>query len=114
MEEVVDEEHDHFAEDVVLRGLSKSQKEVVLRYQDRKISQPKRIIDEFNYMNAQRIGNNEVAIEVPTTVLITIFLSYLRRQQRGGVAVGKTTLQDLEAYANASVFGKLINYSIRS
>jgi hypothetical protein len=65
-------------------------------------------VDEFNYLNIERIAAKEIAIEVPTTAMITSFLSYLRRQQRGGVAVGKTTLQDIEAYANASAFGKLI------
>ena len=107
MEEVFDEEHDHFPADVVMRGLSNSQKGVVLRCQDRKINQPKRIIDEFNYINSNLIHDNEEAIEVPTTAMITSFLSYLRRRHRGGIAVGRTTLQDVEAYANAANFGKL-------
>ena len=104
LEEIIDEEHNHYGEDVVLRGLSNSQKEVVLRCQDRKVSQPKWIVDEFNYLNVERIAVNEIAIEVPTTAMITSFMSYLRRQQRGGVAVGTTTLQDIEAYANASAY----------
>ena len=61
-------------------------------------------MDEFNYLNVERIAVNEIAIEVPTTAMITSFMSYLRRQQRGGVAVGTTTLQDIEAYANASAY----------
>ena len=107
-EEVDDEGHDHFAADVVMRRLSNSQKGVVLRCQDRKINQPKKILDEFNYFNSNLIHDNEEAIEVPTTAMITSFLSYLRHRHRGGIAVGSTTLQDVEAYTNAASFGELI------
>jgi hypothetical protein len=43
------------------------------------LGQPKRIIEEFNYLNIEEIGEHEEAIEVPTTAMITSLLSYLRR-----------------------------------
>lgn len=86
LEEVVDEVHDLFLE------CWKSSKDHVLCemvvyfindfFQMEFTRSSKRIMEEFNYLNIEEIGENEEAIEVPTTAIITSFLSYLRCQQK--------------------------------
>ena len=105
IEEVAEEVHDHAAEDVILRGLSPRQKEIVLQCHMRRQGMPKRVIDEFVRQAAIQLAANLPVVPTPTTDMISSFLSYHRKRERAGIAVGETTLQDLETFARDNRIG---------
>lgn len=111
IEEIANEVHDHTAADVILRGLSPRQKEIVLQCLMRKQGMPKRVIDEFVRQAAIQLAANLPVVPTPTTDMISSFTSHYRKRERGGIAVGKTSLQDLETFARENRIGKQI-YSI--
>ena len=111
IEEIANEVHDHTAADVILRGLSPRQKEIVLQCFMRKQGMPKRVIDEFVRQAAIQLAANLPVVPTPTTDMISSFISHHRKRERGGIAVGKTSLQDLETFARENRIGKQI-YSI--
>ena len=94
IEEIANEVHDHTAADVILRGLSPRQKEIVLQCLMRKQGMPKRVIDEFVRQAAIQLAANLPVVPTPTTDMISSFISHHRKRERGGIAVGKTSLQD--------------------
>lgn len=59
IEEVTDEAHDYRAMVVNLRGLSESQKEIVIQCERRRSCAPKRVIEELNRLASSAIGRNE-------------------------------------------------------
>ena len=108
IEEIANEVHDHTAADVILRGLSPRQKEIVLQCFMRKQGMPKRVIDEFVRQAAIQLAANLPVVPTPTTDMISSFISHHRKRERGGIAVGKTSLQDLETFARENRIGKQI------
>lgn len=107
MEEVRDEVHDHAAVCLKRRGMSAAQKDIVIQCECRRQSQPKWVIDEFTRLATAAIAANEIVIPTPTTDMISSFLSNRKKAARNGVAVGKTTLHDLDRYANTNRFSTL-------
>lgn len=106
MEEVVGQDHHHDGVDIALRGLSKQQKAIVLQCDSRRLGAPKRVIEEFQRLAQIQIEANAPVVPTPTTSMISSFLSYRHMMDRGGIAVGSTTLQDLEVYSEANKFGE--------
>ena len=105
VEEVRGEIHDHLAEGMNLRGLSTEQKNIVNLCERRKLGAPKRVIDEFTRLAATSLQQNKPIVPTPTSEMISSYLSNRRKIARRGVAVGMTTLQDLENYSNINKFG---------
>ena len=95
----------HAAEDVIHRGLSPRQKEIVHQCHMRRQGMPKRVIDEFVRQAAIQLAANLPVVPTPTTDMISSFLSYHRKRERAGIAVGETTLQDLETFARDNRIG---------
>lgn len=114
VEEVANEIHDHAAADVNIRGLSTQQKEIVLQCQMRRQSAPKRVIDEFDRQAAIQLAANLPVVPTPTTAMISSFLSHYRKLQRAGIPVGKTSLQDLEKFAEDHRIGNKNNQTIKT
>ena len=106
MDEVVGQDHHHDGVDIALRGLSKAQKAIVLQCDSRRLGAPKRVIEEFQRLAQIQIEANAPVVPTPTTSMISSFLSYRHMMDRGGIAVGSTTLQDLEVYSEANKFGE--------
>lgn len=100
------EEHDHLAVDLNIRGLSDAQKAVVLECLDRQQTGAKSIIREFERLARLQIAANLNVVPTPQTKMINSFLCYHRLQERGGIPVGQTSLQDLEAFADQRPFGE--------
>lgn len=99
-------EHDHTVAELNLRGLSEAQKAVVLACLDRRQSGAKAIIREFERLALLQIVSNLPVVPTPPVKMINSYLCYQRLQERGGIAVGKTSLQDLEHFANQRPFGE--------
>ena len=55
-----------------MRGMSASQKEIVMKCERRRMAQPKRVVDEFNRLATEAIASNATVIPTPTTVHSTI------------------------------------------
>lgn len=106
IEEVRGEVHDHLAEGINLRGLSTEQRDIVNLCERRKLGAPKRVIDEFTRLAATALEQNKPVVPTPTSAMISSYLSNCRKIARRGVAVGMTTIQDLENYADINKFGK--------
>ena len=51
---------------------------------------------------------NLPVVPTPTTDMISSFISHHRKRERDGIAVGKTSLQDLETFARENRIGKQI------
>lgn len=100
------EEHDHTAVDLNIRGLSDAQKAIVLSCLERQQRGAKPIISEFERLARLQIVANLPVVPTPPATMITSYLSHYRHLERGGVPVGKTSLQDLEAFANRKQFGE--------
>jgi hypothetical protein len=100
------EEHDHTAVDLNLRGLSDAQKAIVLWCLERQQTGAKSIIREFERLARLQIAANLNVVPTPPTTMINSFLCYHRLQERGGIPVGQTSLEDLEAFANQRPFGE--------
>ena len=77
----------------------------VIQCERRRMSQPTRVIDEFNRLANAAIAANESVIPTPTTDMNSSFLSSRKKTARNGVAVGKTTFQDLARFANTNILG---------
>ena len=114
IEEVRDDIHDHAAAGINMRGMSASQKEVVIRCEKRRMSQPKRVIDEFTRLATAAIASNAFVIPTPTPDMISSFLSNRKKASRNGVAVGRKTLQDLARFSNSNRFGKSIFFRFKT
>ena len=106
IEEEMGREHDHTAAEIILRGLSKSQKGIVLDCFQRRQCSPKFILSEFERLAAHQRANNGLVVPTPRLAMITSFLAYHKKQEMGGIPVGQTTLQDLENFADEKAFGK--------
>ena len=74
----------------------------------RKQGMPKRVIDEFVRQAAIQLAANLPVVPTPTTDMISSFISQHRKRERDGIAVGKTSLQDLETFARENRIGKQI------
>ena len=77
----------------------------VIQCERRRMSQPKHVIDEFNRLATAAIASNESAIPTTTTDMISSFLCNRKKAARNGVAVSKTTFQDLDRFANTNILG---------
>lgn len=110
IEEDLSEEHDHEAADVVLRGMTAAQKAVVLSCHARRQSTPKQIVEEFGRLAKIEIAANQPVVPTPSMRMIGSFTAYRRKMSRKGVAVGSTSLEDLEAYSLSKKFGKLLSH----
>ena len=75
--------------------MTKSQKDVVMLMHNRNMGAPSRVQSEFKRIAITNAANNINIIPEPSVAKISSFLSYGRKKQRGGVPVGRTTLQDL-------------------
>ena len=106
IEEVAEEDHDHDAADVVARGLTAQQKEIVLLCHKRRQGAPKSVIAEFERLARIQVASNLPVVPTPKKDMISSFLSHHRKTERGGIAVGSTTLQDLQSYAVAHMMDK--------
>jgi hypothetical protein len=114
VEEVANEIHDHAAADINIRGLSTQQKEIVLQCHMRKHSAPRRVIDEFDRQAAIQLAANLPVVPTPTTAMISSFTSHYRKLQRRGIPVGKTSLQDLEKFAQDHRIGNKNNQTVKT
>ena len=100
------EEHDHTGVELNIRGLSDAQKAIVLECLDRHQTGAKSIIGEFERLARLQIVANLQVVPTPQVKMINSYLCYHRLQERGGIPVGETTLQDLENFANQWPFGE--------
>ena len=80
----------------------------------RRQSAPKRVIDEFDRQAAIQLAANLPVIPTPATAMISNFLSHYRKLQRAGIPVGKTSLQDLEKFAEDHRIGNKNNQTIKT
>ena len=90
---------DRVAAGINMRGMSVSQKGAVIQCERRRMSQPKRVIDEFTRLATAAIASNESVIPAPTTDMSSSFLSNRKKTARNEVAVSKITFQDLARFA---------------
>lgn len=109
IEEDLSEEHDHEAADVVVRGMTFAQKAVVLNCAARRQCAPKQIIEEFGRLAKIDIAANQPVVPTPSMRMISSFMAYRRLRTRQNVAVGSTSLEDLEQYSLNKKFGKLLS-----
>ena len=86
-------------------GMTNAQKAIVMECNRRRMGAPSRVQAEFKRKGDANLAANIIAIAKPSVSMIASFLSYERKKARGGVAVGRTTLQDLEAYASQKQYG---------
>ena len=77
----------------------------MLKCLDRRQTGAKAMITEFERLARLQIVANLQVVPTPQKKMINSFLCYHRLQERGGIPVGKTTLQDLESFANQRQFG---------
>ena len=87
-------------------GLTNKQKALVLLCNERHLGAPSRIQSEFRRAAVISLAANDPVMAEPSVGKIASFLSYQRKKQRGGVAVGRTTLQDVEEYASRMAHGE--------
>ena len=88
-------------------GMSMSQKGIVLEMEQRNMGAPSRVQNEFKRRAVANIADNIPAITEPSVAKISSYLSYQRKKLRGGVPVGRTTLEDLSNFAASKQHGKL-------
>ena len=88
------------------------QKRIVLECHNRRQGAPSRVQLEFGRTIALQREQNIPAVAKPSVARVSSFLSYKRRKDRGGVAVGKTSLQDIAAFGLANEYGELVNNDI--
>ena len=86
--------------------MTKSQKDVVLLMSQRNMGAPSRVQNEFKRMAVVNVAANVQVIAEPSVAKISSFLSYERKKRRGGVPVGRTTLQDLANFAATKQHGE--------
>ena len=81
--------------------MTKAQKMLVLECNGRRMGQPSRVQKEFQRAAAANLVANVAVIAEPILTQISSFLSYERQKRRGGVSVGKATLEDLQSLADS-------------
>ena len=92
-----------------MKGMTVEQKKIVLECHNRRQGAPSRVQLEFSRTAIRQREENIPAVAKPSVAQVSSFLSYKRRMDRGGVAVGKTTLQDIAAFGLANEYGELVN-----
>jgi hypothetical protein len=107
IEEEVNSLHDHTAAEIHLRGLSVAQKVIVLQCYQRKQSGAKAIIAEFEETARRQRAINGAVVATPKEESITSFIAYHKKNERDGIPVGQTTLEDLQNFANSKAYGKI-------
>ena len=67
---------------------------------------PLRVIQEFKREATLNLGQQVPVVPEPTRSAIASYLSYKHKVARNGVDVGKTSVQDIDAFAALHQFGK--------
>ena len=100
------EAHDHTAVDLNIWGLSDAQKAIALACLERQQTGAKPIISDFERLARLQIVANLPVVPTPPATMINSYVCHYRHVERGLVPVGKTTLEDLEDFANLRQFGE--------